>query len=76
MTNNGFENNTESYQNNIIETINKVGKNKKMRKAVLSDFFTNNDDKPINTNNKPIINDKLKRTRIQGEYGEKKFIKP
>ena len=76
MTKNGFENNTESYQNNMIETINKVEKNKKMRKAVLSDFFTN-DDKPINMkNNKHNNNDKLKRTRMQGDYGEKKFIKP
>tara|TARA_Y100000992_G_C21141449_1_gene431577 strand:+ start:503 stop:724 length:222 start_codon:yes stop_codon:yes gene_type:complete len=48
--------------------------NKIYRRAVLSDFI---DDTNIKTSNIYLNNiDKAKGYRLQGEYGEKKFIKP
>ena len=42
-----------------------------LRKAVLSDFMTI----PLKNDN-TIRPDKIKNNKIQGDYGEKKFIKP
>ena len=49
--------------------------NKIYRRAVLSDFI---DDVSIKTSNNTYLNniEKAKGYRLQGEYGEKKFIKP
>ena len=49
--------------------------NKIYRRAVLSDFI---DDESIKTSNNTYLNniEKAKGYRLQGEYGEKKFIKP
>ena len=54
---------------NIIDFIN--NKKVKMRKATLNDFQINNN----NNNNKESLNN-YRVKKNQGEYGQKKFIKP
>ena len=56
---------------NIIDT----EKEKVYRKAVLSDFI-NDTSIPVLDNFSSIKFEKSKRYRIQGEFGEKKYIKP
>ena len=61
--------------NILLEYIKNQDK-KVFRKAVLSDFI-NDTSKNKNINNSTLNNsEKTKSYRIQGEYGEKKFIKP
>ena len=50
-------------------------KKKVYRKAVLSDFITDI-NLPDHDKKSFINNEKIKKYRIQGEFGQKKFIKP
>ena len=59
---------------NNIKLLESCEENKNvMRKAVNSDFFSNSDQ---NINNLSCTGEKIKKYRLQSEYGEKKFIKP
>ena len=59
---------------NNIKLLESCEENKNvMRKAVNSDFFGNSDQ---NINNLSCEGEKIKKYRLQGEHGEKKFIKP
>jgi len=61
--------------NDILEKINEIEKKKVYRKAVLSDFMKD-PPKMVLDSHPSIKIDKSQRYRIQGEFGEKKFIKP
>jgi len=64
----------QTESNILLEYIKNQDK-KVFRKALLSDFI--NDISKKNLNNSVIKgSEKTKGYRIQGEYGEKKFIKP
>ena len=60
---------------NILLNYIKIEKGRVFRKAVLSDFIKDTSKKILEIS--PSINsEKAKNYRIQGEYGERKFIKP
>ena len=65
-------------RNDIIKLLDKIENknNQSFRKAVITDFITNDTNLLVNNNKFLVQQDKVKRYRIQGEFGEKKFIKP
>lgn len=65
-----------------LEQIIKTTKKTVYRKATLSDFFTDTDTNLSSLDKKNLNQHKFKKSssihsyRIQGEFGEKKYIKP
>ena len=66
----------EMSKNKKLNNILKTEKTRVFRKAVLSDFIKDTSIQNLDIPNPNSNKIKTKKYRIQGEFGEKKFIKP